>query len=124
MAEISVKIFVTTKDLASDIIQAWKEELNLLKNLSFTFEIIDFDSNPQQIEKYDILFSPTTLITLPEGKNVRFIGYNKNILVYLRAYSLKIQSEIDKTMASSHLDQSLEMKIGIAKMRKFMNPKV
>lgn len=122
MNDISVKLFITKKDLVLEMINSWEEEFKQLNNININLEVIDFDTNPDEVEKNDIVFSPTTLIQIADDRVIRFVGYTKNILIYLRAHNLKFQTEIDKLAAEEFIEKSKEMKKEALIMKEDITP--
>ena len=124
MTEILIKVFIDNALQADQMVQEWKKETQDLSELKINIEIIDLITNPETRKKFGIVFSPTTIITLPKDRDVRFVGHTNSITKFLNAYNNQVESQDQKKLISEFKQISDEMQSSAQKMKEDLNKSI
>lgn len=85
---ISITIFAVLSDDVDSMVNAWIDAIDQLDDLDCTIKVIDISANPEEMERHDIVFSPTTCVVFPDGREVRLAGYTNVVPSLVRAFQM------------------------------------
>ena len=82
---LKILVFVKTVQARDEeLVSGW---LDLAKRFGLTMEIefVEISNDPVVAGQYDIVFTPTIIAEMPNGKEARYVGYSTDIEMVIRS---------------------------------------
>ena len=120
METIQITVFATSADSVTDMVEYWQAHMQDIQDLDLQFTIIDILEHPEEAERYDVIFSPTTRVLLPQGEEFRLTGYNNVLPSLIRALYVRRAALAQSSETGAIFETAKSMSSDVIKMRQLL----